>query len=626
MTEPALFSGAWAVIPDAALPDHLRDARNELVRLVAPGEVIARLFNESHVAMCCELMVDLPARGPVGALDIREREPVALLFHRRDYPNKAPEARSDRRDFPVANLPHLNPTTVGQPACLCLHRGRLDDWFAEHSLDDYLERVRTWFRDAARGRLMRDGDFFEHTRLVRPDGYMVFRASALDELARRRWDTDEGASGSAYAAVRVSADPVANLGWTGSFAVQVEWLASGSPSEELLSLVSRWNGLAAKMPELHKMGVGIVCWSPRVANSSYFGTVPQTFGELVAFGSLLGLNLRALVEQYRAAGAHKLAGIPISLGVLRPRPLIGRPSELEWLNFVVVASDDASDEAGAPKDEAVVLALSHREPLTPSFARELSTETPSPTVARAILGCGALGSKVALHVARSGEVPSVLADEATLTPHHLVRHGLTARHVGSNKASALADEMKELFEHGGESVAVEALGGTANDLLHSPERLRAVSELIDATASQAVLNALVDVGTVPSTLSIRRCEIADLGRLGILSVEGAGRNPRLDDLQVHLLDHARRDLAVSAWLARHRVETEQDRGPALEEIGLGIGCSSTTMRLRDDLVALHAANFASALRSPWREGGLFLVHASLDDVLRQTASGSRSGR
>jgi hypothetical protein len=131
---------------------------------------------------------------------------------------------------------------------------------------------------------------------------------------------------------------------------------------------------------------------------------------------------------------------------------------------------------------------------------------------------------------------------------------------------------------------------------------------------------------VPSTLSIRRCEIADLGRLGILSVEGAGRNPRLDDLQVHLLDHARRDLAVSAWLARHRVETEQDRGPALEEIGLGIGCSSTTMRLRDDLVALHAANFASALRSPWREGGLFLVHASLDDVLRQTASGSRSGR
>jgi integrative and conjugative element protein (TIGR02256 family) len=115
-------------------------------------------------------------------------------------------------------------------------------------------------------------------------------------------------------------------------------------------------------------------------------------------------------------------------------------------------------------------------------------------------------------------------------------------------------------------------------------------------------------------MSIRRCEIANQGRLGILSVEGPERNPRLDDLQVHLLDHARRDQGVSAWLGRHRAETEQLVGPMLEEIGLGIGCSSTTMRLRDDLVALHAANFASALRSPCSKGGVFLVHAALDGV------------
>ena len=614
MTEGSLYSGAWAAIENDVLPDRLRDVRDELTRLVAPEPVVVKLYNESYVAVCSVLAVDLPARGPVGGVDIREREPVALLFHRRDYPNRAPFAWSDRRDFPASRLPHLNPTSSGEPPWLCLHRGSIDDWFAEHSLDDFVERVRTWFRDAARDRLMRDGDFFEHTRLVSPSGFMIFRAAAADERARAAWEETGGASGFEYLALKLSADPVANLGWNGSFAVQIDWFITGSPEDSYRSLISRWNKLAAQMPELHKMTTGIICWSPNGPNGVYFGTVPRTYGDLVAFAGDLGVDLRSVISAYLVAGAHALAGIPVIFGVRRPRPLLGRTSDIEWLGFVVVASDDALDGAGAPKDDAVVLALSHREPLAPSFARDLSGEASDLVTSRAIIGCGALGSKLALHLARSGELPSVLVDQTSLTPHHLVRHGLTARHVGANKASALRDELKEMFGHGGESIAVESLEGSANDLLHDVAKLNAVAVLIDATASQAVLNALVDASTIPSSLWVRRCEVADMGRLGILSIEGTERNPRLDDIQVHIFDHARRDLAVSAWLARHRSETEQLRGPALEEIGLGIGCSSTTMRLRDDIVALHAANFVSALRSAPTAGGIFLVHASLDGL------------
>ena len=121
MTAPALFSGAWALIPDAALSDRLRGARDELARALAPGEVVVRLFNENYLAMCGEVAIDLPARGPVGGVDIRETEPVALLFHRRDYPNRAPLARSDRRDFPVAQLPHLTrPPAISQRRSVCI--------------------------------------------------------------------------------------------------------------------------------------------------------------------------------------------------------------------------------------------------------------------------------------------------------------------------------------------------------------------------------------------------------------------------------------------------------------------------------------------------------------------------
>ncbi len=43
---------------------------------------------------------------------------------------------------------------------------------------------------------------------------------------------------------------------------------------------------------------------------------------------------------------------------------------------------------------------------------------------------------------------------------------------------------------------------------------------------------------LPKTISCCRCEIADEGRLGIMSREGYKRNPRLDDLQVAIFDMA----------------------------------------------------------------------------------------
>jgi hypothetical protein len=57
-------------------------------------------------------------------------------------------------------------------------------------------------------------------------------------------------------------------------------------------------------------------------------------------------------------------------------------------------------------------------------------------------------------------------------------------------------------------------------------------------------------------IRVHRAEIADRGQLGFLSVEGAARNPRLDDLQTLTFDSAIEDSAVSAWL--HDVRTTRD--------------------------------------------------------------------
>jgi integrative and conjugative element protein (TIGR02256 family) len=116
------------------------------------------------------------------------------------------------------------------------------------------------------------------------------------------------------------------------------------------------------------------------------------------------------------------------------------------------------------------------------------------------------------------------------------------------------------------------------------------------TASNIVFNALRDAD-LPDTLRVHRAEIAHRGRLGLLSVEGRGRNPRLDDLQTLIFDSAIEDDAVAAWLEEVK-STRDDRvgSGGLEDIQIGLSCSSATMRLADEVVSFHAAAATRRLR------------------------------
>lgn len=553
--------------------------------------------------MALEISVDLPTRGPVDEIDIRALEPVLLLFHRQHYLMEAPSAYSDRKDFPAKRLPHLNPTPPGGPVSLCLHRGSLDDWFAEHSLKDFVGRVRGWMRDAARNRLIREEDFFEGTRIFQSAGIVVYDPATLTQRALAHWAVTPEMPGHGYFMASILKDPLRDPGWESNLSLQIDHILEDLPGRPLIDLFRSWNGLVDQDPRKDRWVFGLFLWPARQENNQYFGHLPTTVGELRAFAQELGLPLDQVLEEYRAAGAQILNGIPLSLGILRPRPIIGTDSCFEWLNFILLGSGENWGEDGLLKPEAGVFALSHRRPLTPAFAANLSgTASENPLGKIAIIGCGAVGSKVSLHLAKSGVVAQILVDEATLSPHHLVRHGLLSGHTGKNKAEALKEEILSIYRHNPSLVEIEAVAGSGHDLWQDPAKIAGCSYLIDASASPAMLNAITSATGLPSELRVCRCEIAHQGGLGFFLVEGAMRNPRLDDLQAYIFDLARHDDAISAWLTRHREEIEALRGPALEEIGIGISCSSSTMRLGDDIVSFHAAQFTLGLKHPPRDG------------------------
>ena len=145
------------------------------------------------------------------------------------------------------------------------------------------------------------------------------------------------------------------------------------------------------------------------------------------------------------------------------------------------------------------------------------------------------------------------------------------------------------------------------------DKLAGHSWLVDATASSTVLEAISQTD-LPEGLSCCRVEIADGGRLGFLTVEGEERNPRLDDLRAVLLDKAVEDDDLSRWLRENKERRERDVGAVLEEINVGLSCSSETMRLADEDVSLHAAAFSRGFRYAAAEGsgGIQVVRLGAD--------------
>jgi proteasome lid subunit RPN8/RPN11 len=202
---------------------------------------------------------------------------------------------------------------------------------------------------------------------------------------------------------------------------------------------------------------------------------------------------------------------------------------------------------------------------------------------------------LALHLGRAGFTNLILVDTDNLSPHNLVRHGLLRSSVGKNKATALKDELAGTFSSD-DSVHFESNERRALNILSDKETLERVQLLIDSTASPAVLGTLVRC-EIPPDVHVCKCEMTDSGRLGYILSEGSGRSPRLDDLQVSLYDLALECHLVAAWLQRHRTESQALRGPVLEQIGIGISCSSDTMRLADDVVSFHSAGFSTAIRA-----------------------------
>jgi len=563
----------------------LQDALAVLQRHPALQDVGQPTPIAGGIEIAVTVSVSLPSRFQAEGVTpngIRAKEPCWLVFPV-SWPMGAPRAWL-RDNFPC-DLPHINLHRAGQRVNPCLFEGSLDEVLHRFGLERIIDQLSDWLTKAASGQLINLEQGWEPTRRDSAPATVVF--SAEDAIAKAPLN---GAPLTVCGRYFAHADTL--------LAVAAESMDVAQP---MFSHEQYQHGdFKYTMGDLPFIFARCVddTGAPRVV-STY---APETVGDLSSLlekATSLGAkadDLNQCLTQYakelllKGEWKQGVAAVVVLL-VHRPADLVGAPGRsVEMLPYLVRFSGVFFEL----ESEVHPAYHSHRvSPALLSLAAGLSFNPRRPKLV--MLGCGSLGSKVALHLGRAGMGNMVFVDNEVISPHNGARHALIPpRHMifNPNKVSMMEEALRQLGHDDCVSRLIDAAevllnNAVANEVLGEGEAV-----IIDTTASlrvEAAGTVSVPLANAPSKRLVQAGMYAH-GKVAYLLAEGDVRTVSTADLKARLFE-----------LCRHYPHLrKQLGGDGLDSTRIFVGdnCRSLTMPMADSKVSRAAALISSQLE-PW---------------------------
>lgn len=569
------------------------------------GSVIIR------ASFCVELPHAWKAKGesPGG---VRTTEPVELVF-RSSYPLRAPRIFL-RPDF-NRSLAHVLPGPAIAPPEPCIYDGDPSELLLREGLHGILNQVVVWLENAALGRLIDPKQGWEPVRRDSLADFIVADGDSLRALVKR-------AEGHAF--------------------FRFEYLRCQIGEREVVIGEIREGQVGVSKSNIGKMfeqefpigddarvgtSLAVFVWPGKLPSGKLFIAekyLPETvtnLGELKRRAAEYGCEhplqsalswLESCLSKFSGNNFRPLA---IVLCARRPFHLIGSDSDLELCPYITRIKPPRIFQEG---DQVPVWPAGHRHSIRAPLLRRLSgvpvdIETPSWVQ----LGCGSLGSKISLHLARAGMGPAAVIDRGWLSPHNAARHALVpvARgmqiHWTQSKADALASAIQGLGQ------PVKPYREDVVSLTRDHGRLRKVisrktSFVVNSTAALPASEALASIAPGVEFPRVIETSLFAGGKVGFLSVEGPDRNPDTGELVTDGYALMREDPGI------RKAIFSDEGGVRLSEVGEG--CSSATMVMPDARVSMFAASMSETIRQvalsglPTSGGRIMLGTVAEDDV------------
>ncbi|WP_026968219.1 Mov34/MPN/PAD-1 family protein [Algoriphagus terrigena] len=531
------------------------------------------------------IAMDLEIRRPNRAVMYHKKEPVLIKLDVKDYPFVAPAPYTDRLDFPAENTPHINPTIKGRPYSLCLFRGDSSDWFSQHTILDFVERLRAWMQDAAEDNLIKPDDDFELTRVDEDQHVIFFPERDVVDIINAEWKENSGSKGMVVA----------------NFVINTEDAPKDAGQKEIAWLVRLFQQEIGDLTQASvvtepKQVPGLILFANAdTIDSRYVTRLPHDLESLIVWADERGIDLQNMLAKFAASHLEMGRMFPIVFAIKRPRKVINHLTDLEFISFTIIPVFEEHTKALLLSSSVASAALYRKNsiPLAQYLSGYPSGESYSEVH---YIGLGAVGSKIAMHFSRAGLIPKTLIDPDYSLPHNNIRNALI-NYPGVKKIDKLDSDIKQLYLNNIDNAfdikkkPKELLNALAED----PELFSDKKQLIiDSTASYGVENFLNRRLKVDGS-RYARIELADKGNIGFLRVEGLQRNPRIDDLMMEVYRLAITDKNLSAWLKENHLARASHS--LIDEIYLGLNCSTDTLIMPDDKVSLHTAAASIGLRN-----------------------------
>jgi len=542
---------------------------------------------------------------------VKSREVVRFDFPA-GYP-MYPPTLSLRENFP-RNLPHMQPwTTDGRPVP-CIFDGDPAELFHRDGLAGILNQTVLWLDSAALDKLIDPEHGWEPVRRDSVDDVVVADAGYLRRLVDRR-------GGWEFLGVRYLKNSVTD--GTYSFLCQVlrktVMATAVSAREHFFEDLDgdtgiRWGASLALVIWPGKLPSGQAIVSDR-----YFPETVENVADLKERATMYGCGkdlddgMRYLGKCFRQTESRGTIPLPVILLARRPFHLIGDTSPIEILPYIVEVRMPGLFDRGAT---TAVRTAAHRYTISRPLLAEMAGR-PSTTDQWhwTLVGAGSLGSKIALHLARTGSGPDVVVDQSRMSPHNFARHSLIPL-AGKMQMFWMDAKARNLCQ------ALRGLDQNATALVEDAVALAARRQgtkgawsksswaVVNTTASIAVREAFGASQGIHSR--VVETSLFAGGRLGVVTVEGAGRNPSTTDLMAEFYAILQAEPELSSIVFNdNEVMTRQ---------GTGHGCGSLTMAMSDGRLSLFAAGMAEYLlgrqeRGFSDEGGEILIGRLSDDGL-----------
>ena len=581
---------------DLIRADELRiaKARDLALKMEAEHIAFAKLVECRKNGQAETVVLDVDVEVPqVRQHPIRSSERIAATFF--DSDNVLPIVHALRSDFP--QVPHLNLHIEEFPRNLCLYDERYEEISRRWTSARFVHRIREWLALTARGQLHQEDQPLEQI-LIDYVGHLVLPHSLLDAegkaqplfvanirpvdneklfLIAQSQSPDNRALDIVASVHRCPPQTHGVIHRRPTNLADLAVLVRGAGLDILAELRERLRNWLDKNKAVLDSRILLVIRFPKKRKDDGVVEAVDTWafflGDAAKEGELVGdLRIRDL-------------GVRIGLW------------DTQDNQVGLLLSPDTSKSG----DNVGLDVLNVSFELTRSMAAKLNGNTAVDNVRIVSVGAGALGSQTALNLARSGFGTWTIIDHDRLMPHNIARHTLSGVFIGSNKAEAIAFVANtivsdaELFS----SLSVDVLSpGKQNEDVRTAFRNAEV--ILDMSTSLAVARKIAcDVVSDARRISLF---MTPSGHDLVLLAEDKNRTAPLDALEMQYY----RAVANNQALAEH-LQTSGQRSR------YGQSCRDITSTLPQNLVGLHAAIGARAIRNAIADPGATVAIWRADD-------------